>query len=701
MKKRGWSCFLLGVLVTTTSVGCGIVNKPSETEPTPPLVETAVLLPDPTLTITSPPPATDTPLPSPAPSPTFNFATTWRTIANAVPGWQMAVPPDWVNATGRLETAAITTPFGLITLLATDSERTAASLIAAKPVVSGAFIVGLVVDPGATTATPAVALEQLLAQTETAVTPLTSITSTRFTNTTPTIPAASVDVTGHPVSFFAPSGSDLHTRIVYLIPPVAPPNRVQHMLFLYSAPSAHWETYAGEFARIATTFMPRAGTAVSASPNIQGTLASGATVNDHLQKGQEDVWVLFLDEPQYLSLSLQPQGDQLDLTAVVIAPDGQTITTLDNGYTNNSERLLDLFLPESGRYLIVISEFSKQAGSYQIDVRFDTAPTFDGHGGILLDETVQTQLPAGIRHFWTFQGTVGQNVSVVLKPLQHSLDAILNIYGPDGKRLAALDEGFSGDPEVVSGLLLPLTGEYTIVVSSFGNTSEPYALSLNQGGEQTANFYDAGDLVYGQTRRETLRANEAHAWFFQGQMGEQVQIQATPLSDNLDLIIWLVDPDINLLATADLFFAGETETLAYALPTDGQYLALVREFSGQAGSYEISLLDTATITPTYAGVLSYGTTVSGTIPAAQSIVWLFTGQDGDVVDILSQPANASDLVLSLQTPDGRTVLTIDAASADGAEQINSFRLTISGEWRILLQEFLGDVADYSLAVNKQ
>ncbi len=121
----------------------------------------------------------------------------------------------------------------------------------------------------------------------------------------------------------------------------------------------------------------------------------------------------------------------------------------------------------------------------------------------------------------------------------------------------------------------------------------------------------------------------------------------------------------------------------------------------KAGSYEISLLDTATITPTYAGVLSYGTTVSGTIPAAQSIVWLFTGQDGDVVDILSQPANASDLVLSLQTPDGRTVLTIDAASADGAEQINSFRLTISGEWRILLQEFLGDVADYSLAVNKQ
>ncbi|MCA9975406.1 MAG: hypothetical protein KC413_06635, partial [Anaerolineales bacterium] len=149
MSKRRWSCFLLSVFFTTTSVACGVVNKQTVTEPAPPLVTTASLVPDPTLTVTSPPQSTDTP--APAPSPTFDFATTWQVIPDAVPGWQIAMPPEWVNVTARLETAATTTPYGLITMLATDSERTAASLLANKPLHDGAFVVGLLIDTELTT----------------------------------------------------------------------------------------------------------------------------------------------------------------------------------------------------------------------------------------------------------------------------------------------------------------------------------------------------------------------------------------------------------------------------------------------------------------------------------------------------------------------------------------------------------------------
>lgn len=695
MSKRRWSCFLLGILVTTTTVGCSYLSKPEETEPTPRLIETTALAPDPTLTITSPPASTDTP--APAPSPTFNFAATWQSVPDAVPGWQIAIPPDWVNLTSRLEATSTTTPYGLLTMLVANSAHTEASLLARKPILEGAFVVALLADTELLTDIPQDGLAHLMALWETAV-PLNTITNIRITGTTPAILASAVDVSAHPIPFFAPTNSQLRTQIVYLVLPATAPAKPEQVVFFFSAPTDQWDIYADTFADILNTFSPRVGTTASTPIRIQGIIAPPESVSGNLQKGQQDIWSLFLDESQYLSLHLKPEGNQLDLAATIIDPTGRVITNLDNGYTNSSERGVDILLPEAGRYLLAISELSKQAGSYSLDAALSITPTFAGRGEILLDETVQNQMPAEARHLWAFSGTAGQNISLVLKPLQHTLDVILNVYSPDGTRLVALDEGFSGDPEVVSGLVLPVTGTYTIVVSNFGSTGGAYALSLNRGGEQTANFYDAGDLVYGQTRRETLRINEAHAWFFQAQTGDEVRLKATPLSDNLDLDMWLIDPTINLLATADLSLAGEPEMIEQTIPTDGQYLVLVREFSGQSGSYEINLMALSASAPTYAGTLAYNSTVSSTLAVNQPAFWLFAGEEGDVVTVQVQPTTNSDLVLTLQMPDGHTALTTDETVVGDMESIDSFRLTSSGQWRVLIQEFFGDVAAYRLSV---
>ena len=80
---------------------------------------------------------------------------------------------------------------------------------------------------------------------------------------------------------------------------------------------------------------------------------------------------------------------------------------------------------------------------------------------------------------------------------------IRDSYGPDGQRLVALDEGFSGDPELLSGFALPTTGEYAVLVRSFSPQGGPYTLSLDEGEQPIANFYDAGDLVYGDVRPES------------------------------------------------------------------------------------------------------------------------------------------------------------------------------------------------------
>src|SRR5690606_19466367 len=101
--------------------------------------------------------------------------------------------------------------------------------------------------------------------------------------------------------------------------------------------------------------------------------------------------------------------------------------------------------------------------------------------------------------------------------------------------------------EVISNLTLPLTGQYTVHVAGFGGNGGPYTLSLAEGVDETTNFYDAGDLLYAQSREESLRSNEAHAWFFNGRQGDEVEIVVTPLRSDLDLHVWLLSPETERL----------------------------------------------------------------------------------------------------------------------------------------------------------
>lgn len=658
---------------------------------TPLGIETA----DPTLTaepITYP-----TNIPDTLPSPIPNQGDAWQTLSMGTTSLQLAVPPNWVNLSANLPQDAMTTPLGVVAAFAADSTRTGTSLLAGKSIGAGAFMLALVASADVPPTVPVAGLGRVLAEMETAVSPLTDITTLQAGS----LNGAMIDVAGMPLPGYGSAAANLRTRIVYFLAPAPQPEQAVAILLLFSTAADHWDAFVGMVERIAETAVLPNLQAGLRTPN--GTVRfldhtqSAAQVNGAASEGVPDIWMLSVDAPQYLTLTAAPDSSDLDLTLSLIGPAGQTVDRLNNGYSGDREMATDIPLSEPGLYLLVISDFAGGDGRYTLDIHLSSDPIFDGRGLISFGEGVQSQLAADSQHVWTFDGTAGQYASVVLQPGSDQLDAILNLYGPDGTRLVALDEGFSGDPEVISGFQLPVTGEYSILVSSFASAGGMYTLSLSKGHEETANFYDAGDLMVGQTKRETFRPNEAHAWFFQGKGGEEVIIRVTPLSEALDLDVWLLDPNVERLAAQDLFIAGEPEIIQQTLPQNGQYLILVREFAGNAGAYEISLDLAPTAVPVYIGTLVQGTVVNDALPAGQTNFWLFNAQADDQVTITLSPNDAaSDLVLLLQAPNGDTVLRVDNAGAGEAENITTFPLNATGQWRILVQEFFGDTTGYAL-----
>ena len=517
----------------------------------------------------------------------------WRILGNEKTGLQLTVPPDWVNLTGAIDTAVATNQLGLIVLLTADSEQTGSNLLGGKPLESGAYAAGLISRLDLPPNTPQTALARLAAELNLTLANGGPVPVTITNAAGGQIPGAYVDLIGSPLPFSQSNAAELRTRLYLFTSALGGAVGQQtQALFLFTAPASAWEQYADEFGQMADSLIIHNiynnYVLSDGSANVVGSLGEQDMVNGRLEAGVKDVWTFRLEEPRYATISVTPEEPTLDFTWTLYSPTGQTIAAVDNGYAGDAEVMTDQLLTDTGLYVIEIGEFFNAPGGYTMSLTLAREPLFGGGGKIQIGQTLESTLAPNATHNWIFTGNAGELITAVFTP-QDQFDAILQLYGPDGRQILNLDEGYSGDAELFSGVELPLTGQYTLVVSSFAGNGGRYALSLDVGGDNTANFYDAGDLAYGERKQETFQRYEAHVWFFTGQAGDNVTVQVTPLDDNLDLDVWLLDAEANRLAAQDAAQSGGAETVTFTLAQDGQYLIFIREVFGNAGPYKVSL----------------------------------------------------------------------------------------------------------------
>ena len=711
MPKSSWFCLLI-CLMTTAVVACQPMSEDEQdrmtAESVPAAVDTPVVASQSaTLPIPTKSQATSSPPPAPSAAPTSPAFAGWQQIGNPATGLQLLAPPTWINLSGQVDTAVTANELGITVMLLANSERTGDSLLGSKAIGDGAYVAGLIAHLDLPPNTSQATLNRLASDltTEQRISVSQAMPVTAGVGTGGLVTGSYIDLEGDPL-LFSTSGSAMRTRIYLFTTALAGTISQQtQALFIMSTTTEQWEEYAGAFEKMASSIVLHniyADIVIQdGSANVLGSLGQQDLVNGNLETNIKDVWTFSLPGSRYATLTLSPDNKDLDLILSLISPIGQTVTRIDNGYAGDTEMVIDNLLLDSGLYVVEVSEFFGDSGRYTLSLVLTEEPLFGGGGQLAPGQTIQSNIARGGQHVWKFSGNAGELISIVLTP-ENQFDAILDIYGPDGTRLAALDEGFSGDAEVIAGLELPLTGEYSILVRSFAGEGGSYSLSLDEGSDSTTNFYDAGDLIFGQTAQETLRNNEAHAWFFSGKAGDELFITVNPLASNLDLDIWLLDENVNRLAEQDAFLVGEPEMIDFILPDDGQYLILVRDFFGEAGRYEISLRANQAALPDNAGMINYGTAESGTLQPGQTVVWYFEADDGDLVDIELIPSGSNpDLLFSVYDPDGNQVWEIDATQSGETEQIMAYPLMGEGRWSIVVQEFYGEEAAYTLALDER
>jgi hypothetical protein len=701
MQNKGWSCLVIGYLFI--AVAC----KPVLPENGNTVIEPAVTMPATSVgqqsTVTNQLKPTPTPPPKPTPAPTSFLLNNWEIIGDETYGMQMAIPADWADMSGdiQLDSTALKSPVGLISLLAANNPRTGAALLADKEIRVGAFTAGLMSNLEMSSDNPVAAMQTLLGYLEAEDRMVSEITPVVVNG----VPGAFVDVLGNPVLFPDGNGQNLVTRI-YLLAQEIGENETENFqpLFLFSTTLPDWERYLPFFIQMVDTIrlfsLERDVTLGEGRLLVAGELESGVAVNGRLDSGVKDVWTFSVTEPVYTSIVLNPAADNLDLTLNLFDPLGQTISSIDNGFAGDIETAADLYLVQPGVYVVEVSDFFGAGGSYQLTLSQTSTPQFSGGGRIELGQGIQSDVGGNGRQYWTFDGAAGTLISVVVEPAAN-FDATLTLFGPDGTQFAGLDEGFSGDAEVLAGFELPVTGEYTIMVGSFGLNGGSYTLSLDEGGEDTANFYDAGDLVYGDRKLETLQTHEAHTWFFEGKSGDEVIIEVEPQAPALDLEVWLLDQELNRLAAQDELLQGESEILRMLLPMDGQYVVLIRDFNGILGDYVVRLSAVPVATPEARGLISYGQTITGALDMQHKVIYYFEGRQNETIQVQLEPVSLeSDFAFTLVGPNGRSRHQVDETSTGYPETFIT-TLDEDGTWGIVISEFFDEGGDYALTINRQ
>ncbi len=681
-------------LVATTR-GTASAVRTRQPTPTRTRVPSATQTESPTSTPTLAPTVTNEPTPTIGTTPDSGLELTlllpegWRRLGNERLGLQIASPPDWIDLSDRARAGGWLDSFGPRMLLVADSQQSGENVLSGQSKIGGGFVLGFVseeIGPSADAAASLVAFLGEIAQEE-------SLVFQRVALDSSAIPAAYVDLESIPLSQFENESQQLSFRLMSVVDP----EQVIQTFFLMGADQEDWELYRDTFEQMMHTI------ALSGNLSLVGQqLKSGDQVKGDLPQNASQLWPFNSGGGQYATITLAPEDSDIDLTLVLIDPDGNILASMDGGYAGDLEVLTDVLLPDEGTYVVEAGEFFREGGQYQLSLTLADEPQFGGGGRIEIGREIESELLENGEHVWVFSGTAGQEVSIVLTSFSDQLDIILEVRGPDGQEELILDEGFAGDAEVATGLTLPVTGDYKIIIRGFAGRGGPYTLALDEGSESTLNFYDAGDLAYGQTGREFLQQDEAHAWFFEGSIGDQVTIEVSPSDDNLDLDIWLLDPQLNDIATRDEFLAGEPEKIEEHLQSDGQHLVLVREFFGEPGEYEIRLNVGGEGVLEIAGSIAYSDTVSGTLPSDQNVGWSFQALAGEIVNIALTPTDPDrDLVIVLLDPQGETATSVDAALSGLPERLSSYRITEDGEWMILIQEFFNEGSGYELTLTQQ
>jgi len=442
------------------------------------------------------------------------------------------------------------------------------------------------------------------------------------------------------------------------------------------------------------------------TPLPETNLGYGDNITEMLGSGHGDLWTFSGVEGDVVTIAMT--SVEFDTFLALFSPSGEYLTCDDDSGGEFNASILDFPLPDSGVYTInAMGVAPDRVGEYSLTISQSSnglPPALPVGGSLNIGDSISASLEVWTGDAWTFEGSAGEVISLGSRSTE--FDTVLSVYGPDLRRVAWDDDSLGGYNSLISGLTLPSSGRYTIVVRSFSDaTIGSYELGSASGTVipgWDADSNDGGEVIeLGEVVQGDLTTPRGQQWAFHGSEGDTIRISVT--SAQFDSLISLFGPSGEYLTFDDDSGVGTNAMIeGYTLPHSGMYYVDVLSYgNGATGTYSL-MLDYASsgggFSSVNSDVISYGSTVNQTLGTWVGDEWLFEGVEGDVITI-SMISTDFDTFLDLYDPFLFRLAMDDDGGGGSNSRISSVELPLTGVYTIVARAFSPiQEGDYTLSL---
>ncbi len=210
------------------------------------------------------------------------------------------------------------------------------------------------------------------------------------------------------------------------------------------------------------------------------------------------------------------------------------------------------------------------------------APMQVGNSGYILPGDIVWARVDGDMRNWQFAGAKGEVIDLLIQPAgtwDEGFDLVVELFTPDGQKLAQLDQFGPGKPESLQGQVLPQDGEYALFISDkeFDSAGSYQLHLLNEGVKNTHQMrFGINSVIRGDTP-----VGAWQYWVFSGAADQVISASLIPydfFDDRYTPAFMIYAPDGQLVVDAGAAAPG-TPVISrdITLPVDGTYTVWIGE----------------------------------------------------------------------------------------------------------------------------
>lgn len=391
------------------------------------------------------------------------------------------------------------------------------------------------------------------------------------------------------------------------------------------------------------------------------------------------IWQILVGTEQLVNIALKDDGSGIDPTLKILDVKGNRIAYDDDSGEGYDSLLSNLLLLVDTPYFIVPGSYSS-AGSYLLSVEPAPTRTIEigtNMYGEIADNTV-----------WQFFGETGQIMRIHMTEDRSGIDTKLEVRDPAGNWLAEDDDSGEGLNSLLSSLILPVDGLYSVLPSAYAD-SGAYLLTISEtflpetDGERTQLLKP---LLVGS--KELVRqGNEDEAL----DRLERIAVLYPVLGLDPGEIVrdaragWLVEQvETSLMNNPRTSVSAQLqEAVDLAASLDNVDLALRICRMGSNKSVAEMVGPACQQVKTSAPEIAPGDTVTGVIEAGYIDPWWLVDANGrEIVIIMEAEGSALDTVLKLDAGEEMVQILYNDDYSGSNSQIERMRLPAEGPFLI-------------------